>query len=173
MLNELNETTIQRHLAQASPYTLFDAPLSVIHDKAASAKLGKKYWRVTVSFKFYVGAEIEDTWVYVPEGYLTDGATTPKFLWWLLPPWGEYGQAAVVHDILCDDLLIWKAGQLHAISRKEADDIFYEAMKVAGVSFWKRWLMYGGVRLWDILGFKANPERLALKKQLIEEWQPQ
>ncbi|MBW1976145.1 MAG: DUF1353 domain-containing protein [Deltaproteobacteria bacterium] len=47
-------------------------------------------------------------------------------------------QAAVVHDYC------YRTG---CLSRKKCDQLFSEGMKVLGVPFWKRYVMYWVVRL--------------------------
>lgn len=40
----------------------------------------------------------------VPKGYITDGATIPRLLWFIYPPnRPDYLPAAIVHDYLCDE----------------------------------------------------------------------
>ena len=79
----------------------------------------------------------------VPNGFVTDFASIPKWLHWLMPPIGRYGKAAVIHDYL----------YVNAIESKEyADNIFYDAMLVLKVSKWKAKIMYLGVKL----GGKGN-----------------
>ncbi len=75
------------------------------------------------------------------KGFRTDFASVPRVLWSIIPPNGLYGKAAVVHDYLCETKIV---------SRKNADKIFLEAMKVLGVSWWKRNLMYRSVRAYSI-----------------------
>jgi hypothetical protein len=80
----------------------------------------------------------------VPKGFITDFASTPQLFWNILPPWGRYGKAAVIHDYLYQN-----AGRIdHKIyTRKYADVMFRNAMKELGVKRWKRFVMYWGVRL--------------------------
>lgn len=161
-------------LARATPFTKFDANLDISYDAEASRTLNKDYWRVTTAFKYYVGVEQDQKWVYVPAGFLTDGASVPWPLWSILPPWGLYGQAAVVHDILCETMTYYVRGaEVPIESRKTCDDIFLEAMTVAGVTTWKRWTLYAGVRIYALakkyLPFLKN-KRVASKQVLQEEW---
>lgn len=84
--------------------------------------------------------------ITVPAGFVTDGASVPRPLWWLLPAWGRYSRAAVIHDYLCkahfDDVDLG-----FYLTRKIADDLFYEAMVECGVNVTMRWLMWASVRL--------------------------
>jgi hypothetical protein len=68
----------------------------------------------------------------------------------LIPRWGKYGKAAIVHDFL-----YWDQGR----TRKESDDIFREAMGVLGVAGWRKYLMYWTVRLFGGLAWRANRKR--------------
>lgn len=73
----------------------------------------------------------------VPVGFVTDFASVPRGLWNLIPPWGPYTRAAVLHDYQ-----YW----LGDLSRKEADRIFLVAMEGLGVGWVKRQAIYWGVR---------------------------
>jgi len=94
-----------------------------------------------------VGYEGSRDRVTVPAGFVTDFASSPPAVWSLIPPWGKYGKAAVVHDYLY---------QTKARSRKEADDIFREAMVVLQVDSVRVFLMYWAVRLF---GWLAWPKK--------------
>jgi Protein of unknown function (DUF1353) len=79
----------------------------------------------------------------VPIGFQTDYASVPRLLWTFFPPWGRYGNAAVIHD-----WLYWKQ-ELNAlpIEHRDADSIFDEAMGVLGVDRFSRWCLFHAV-LW-------------------------
>lgn len=160
-------------IAEATPFTNFDAKLAIEYDEVASKALGKDYYRVLKSFRFYRSAEDRATWGYVPAGFLTDGASVPRPLWWLVPPWGAYGQAATLHDILCETKTLFHNEIPVTITRKEADTIFLEAMKATGVSWVTRTAMYGAVRAWSIFGGKTNMARLIRKRQIETEYMRQ
>lgn len=162
--------------AGASPqpvaFEKFNAPLDVQYDEAASKALGYDAWRVTKAFRFNVGSEGADTFVNVPAGYLTDGASVPRIFWDILPPWGVYGQAAVVHDILCETLSVTKGGLATPITRAKCDSIFKEAMIAAGTPVWKRNVMYIAVRVFSKLFRDNNPMPDAKKASLEALWNP-
>lgn len=77
-----------------------------------------------------------DTFV-VPAGFPTDFATVPRSVVWLLPTYGDYTKAAILHDYL------WCTG---ATSRADADGLFRRAMRELGVSVPRRWMMWAAVR---------------------------
>ena len=76
--------------------------------------------------------------VTVPAGFVTDFASIPRIVWPLLPKWGKYGLASVVHDYL------------YAVGRglrSDADAALLEAMEDLHESSWRYSLVYRGVRL--------------------------
>lgn len=84
-------------------------------------------------------AVVGSGWVTrIPAGFVTDGASVPRVLWNILPPFGAYSRSALLHDWL------YFSGEC---SRAEADRRFMESMEREGVSLWKRWVMYSGVRM--------------------------
>ena len=107
--------------------------------------VGGRWFKTVLPFKFYSVNE-EVTWlITVPAGTLTDFASVPKGFRWLISRVGKYGRGAVLHDYLCNS---------HAMSRKEADRIFLEAMEALGVGWLKRRTMYTAVRAYSIATFK-------------------
>ena len=92
-------------------------------------------WRLVTPLAFQLGAGVEIT---VPAGFITDLASTPRFLWPIFPPHGAHQRAAVLHD--------WLYSRPDC-PRVIADAVFVSAMKPLGVAAWRRWAMYFGVRL--------------------------
>lgn len=142
-----------------STFTKFDARLLTSYDADASALLGCDYWRVEKPFRFYLESKFSDRWVDIPLGFLTDGASIPRVLWNIIPPWGIYGQAAVVHDRLCETLEITEVvdgiQQQTKITRKECDAVLVEAMRVLNVPKVKLWTIQTGVDLYRVT---VNPK---------------
>lgn len=77
----------------------------------------------------------------VPDGFRTDFASVPRAFVWLIPKYGRYTKAAILHDFLCDES---KAGRF---DRDDADGLFRRAMRELGVPFLRRWIMWGAVSL--------------------------
>lgn len=153
-----------------SSFTEFSAPLRIQYDKEASEALGADHWRVTESFRYFIGGKDTQQWVTVPAGYLTDGASVPRPLWSVIPPWGAYGQAAVVHDLLCEYLSIVDHGKPTAITRKRCDEIFDEAMIVLGVDTETRERINRGVALYRNLYGVNKPSTRPEKRLLESTW---
>lgn len=155
-----------------SSFTAFSAPLDTRYDPAASDVLGKDHWRVLRDFRFWGELpRLGRVWVTVPAGYLTDGASVPRIVWGLVPPWGAYGQATVVHDLLCEYLTVMTdAGDQVSITRAEADLLFLEAMTVLAVPESTRAIMYAGVSTYRVISFTQKPSNTPLKRQLEADW---
>ena len=54
-------------------------------------------WRVEHPMVWLVEGGTEIT---TPAGFVSDGPTIPRFLWAVLPVWGRWGRAGVMHDYL-------------------------------------------------------------------------
>ena len=81
--------------------------------------------------------------VIVPDGYVTDLASVPRLMRWLVPVANAKNRrAAVVHDWLCSEKVQKKMG----IDQRKADEVFREALKVCEVGFIGRWGMWMPVR---------------------------
>lgn len=107
-----------------------------------------KFWIVRRGFTYHIGSKYGKTKVVIPIGFKTDFASVPRFLWSILPPWGRYGKAAVVHDYLYQHRTPKSRIQrIFCKERKEADRIFLEAMTVLKVRNWRKFPMYYAVKL--------------------------
>jgi len=76
--------------------------------------------------------------ILVPVGFASDGASVPRFLWSIFPPFGRYLEAAIVHDWFCVK---------HCVDSITAAKVFREAMAVCGVPAHRRNKMYWAVRM--------------------------
>lgn len=98
--------------------------------------IGEGIWMLTRTFEYHPdkGKTIE-----VPIGFKSDGASIPKFAYSIIGgQWtGKYTEAAIIHDFLYFS---------QEVKRKESDKIFIIAMKILGVSWWRRVTMYRAVR---------------------------
>jgi uncharacterized membrane protein (DUF2068 family) len=98
-----------------------------------------------------------DTFV-VPVGYTTDFASVPRFLHWLVLPYGPYTRAAVLHDYLITDRINNPDPTLRVASR-DVDGIFRRVMEELGVSWAKRWTMWAAVRAAALFNPRRAPGR--------------
>lgn len=104
-----------------------------------------KTWELMEEFEYYSRSPDSGTRVIIPAGFTTDFASTPRITWWLLPPWGSYGKATVVHDYLREGNEMIVNNKLMPVSAKTADWIFMEAMTVLKVKVPVRIVMYSAV----------------------------
>ncbi len=100
---------------------------------------GRQQFRLLEPLTFTVGLNGGSITLTVPAGYVTDFASVPRLFWRVFPPAGQYCEASVTHDWLC---------QLPGCSRFLADAMFREAMFRLGVPVWRRVLMYYAVRFY-------------------------
>jgi hypothetical protein len=86
----------------------------------------------------------DETFV-VPAGFTTDFASVPQALTWLVPRYGRYTKAAILHDHL------WQRCREGTFGWADADGLLRRAMRELDVPFLRRWLMWGAVRLAGIV----------------------
>jgi hypothetical protein len=106
-----------------------------------------KTWVILREFGYDVGAEGSGDRVDVAVGFETDFASIPRLFWAILPRWGRYGNAAVVHD-----WLYWTQTR----PRQAADGIFREGMRVLGVGAVTRLVIYTAVRWFGWIAWIRN-----------------
>jgi Protein of unknown function (DUF1353) len=99
-------------------------------------QIDQKMWALLADLQ-YTGAREHFT---VPRDAETDFASVPRIFVWFIPTYGKYTKAAILHDELCRRA---EAGQF---SRREADGVFRQAMRLQEVAFLRRWVMWTGVR---------------------------
>jgi hypothetical protein len=85
--------------------------------------------------------------IVVPVGFVTDFASTPRAIWAVLPPFGQYQLAAVVHDFL-----YWDQG----CTREQADALLRVAMAESKVEPAKRDIIWQAVRRFGGSAWTAN-----------------
>lgn len=83
-------------------------------------------------------SDLTNTTFTVPRGFPTDLASVPRLpvVYYLFG--GIANEAAALHDFLYVS---------HLVSRTIADAVLKEACAAIGVSAWRRWLMWAGVRI--------------------------
>ncbi len=93
----------------------------------------------------------------IPEGYVNDGASVPRPLWWFIRPDGLIRAAALLHDYIYEHKgklpknthQILKDGvwidASYTWTRNDADRLFCRVMREAGVSKFKRRAAYYAV----------------------------
>lgn len=104
-------------------------------------------WALTDPFEFHYRVRGHICRLRIPQGFLTDFASVPLPFRLVLPPWGKYGRASVVHDWMYWD---------QTLSRRDADRVFLDAMRTLGVWTPARWTIYAGVRCFGRPAWNSN-----------------
>lgn len=102
-------------------------------------------WKLLIQFTYTTVITNEPYLIVIPEGFINDLASIPRIFRSIVPQIGKHRGAAVVHDYLYSRKGKMKGGV--TLTRKQCDKIFLEAMKVAGVRFTRRHVMYQAVRV--------------------------
>ena len=97
---------------------------------------GRGTWRLTVPLLYQ--SDVASTIISVPTGFTTDFASVPRIPLVYEAVGDTAHAAAVVHDYL------YSTGE---VPRSMADAIFKEAAQVSGVSGWRAWILWAGVRI--------------------------
>ena len=89
--------------------------------------------------------------INVPKEFSWDGVSIPRAFHFVLPKWGTYSGAALIHDFLYS-----KQSVIYDIDRKTADKLFLKYMKEDGVGFFRRRSMYYSVRVFGGIAWKKR-----------------
>ena len=111
-------------------------------DELILRKLNGPQWEVREPFRFYTARQI--AWIIVPAGFITDLASVPWFGRWYVSVDGDHTKPAIIHDFLYTRASVALG---LAITRREADRIFREALRLRGVGLIKTWILYTAVRI--------------------------
>ena len=87
--------------------------------------------------------------ITVPLETTSDGASTPRFLWRVFPPFGKYWKGAFLHDYLYRD---------SKRPKEFCDETFLEAMEFLNVEDVEAHTMYEGVHLLGWHSFQEDRE---------------
>lgn len=118
-------------------------------------------WMVLTPFRYYAGEPGSGEYYDVPEFFVTDFASVPWGLRWLVPVHGRHGKAVVLHDYLYRKLLV---------PRLRADQLMLEACEVLGCSWTRKRLLYRGVRLGGWRAFNGYLRERRASGDAIPAW---
>ena len=87
--------------------------------------------------------------IKVERGFRTDFASIPRVFRVILSPYGRHTEAAVLHDWL------YQTSGMHGeFTRKQCDELFFEAMIACGVGKARALTMYSAVRAFGWMFFR-------------------
>lgn len=83
-----------------------------------------KNWKLLRRFTYRIGKRYSRRMISISAGFLSDFASVPRIVWWLLPWWAKFNKASILHDWL------YKVKKIMGkpITRKEADTLWLGAM---------------------------------------------
>lgn len=101
---------------------------------------GRGRFRTACSVPVYFGLPVSGRFslLVIPPGFVTDGASIPRFARPFFDPWGRVGLAALLHDYLLT---------LPDVAKWQADLLFLDALRSQGVPAFQATLMYFAVRM--------------------------
>lgn len=116
-----------------------------------------KHWRVLEAFTYRLCEPTGAQYVRIERGFVTDFASMPLNIIFRSPG-GKWDKPAVVHDCLYKTARVSVEGHddQRPVTRGEADAIFLEAMEVAGVDWFRRRIIYAGVRVGGWRAWQAH-----------------
>jgi hypothetical protein len=111
--------------------------------------------------------EVSFIGVTIPQGFVSDFATVPRFLWSILPPHGLAQAPSVLHDYFYvehpyEGLMGEKA------ERYFADDLFYRMLLAQKVSKWQAKAMYWAVRIFGKNRYQNHGKRKVKIKPIVQ-----
>jgi hypothetical protein len=127
---------------------------------------GHQYYalRNAISFR-----RLDGTLLTAPAGMPTDLASTPKVVWWTMPPDGAWSEGATIHDDCYRTKgsfqWTWKArpgrpaktfiglSGRSPLTRADCDETFRQTMLALGVPGWKRVAIFEAVRTFGAMGW--------------------
>lgn len=83
--------------------------------------------------------------IEAPVGFNSNGASVPFPFNILLPKWGDYGKAVVLHDLLYNVFIRMHHGT--GCTRGSADRFLLLGCKILKVPAWQSYALYTGVRI--------------------------
>lgn len=75
----------------------YNSSVSIIKKSRIVGLNNKNKYFLLESLTFKLSNEKQIT---IPKGFIWDGSSVPRFLWWLLPPEGDFEIGALIHDYL-------------------------------------------------------------------------
>lgn len=122
-----------------------------VHPSLETVESDDKHARMRLLGDFHYRDPRGETHI-TEQGYLTDGASIPRFLWTAVgQPFGIYLRAAIIHDKLCDlaDASTTRAERQG--KREHADLTFYDACLCCGCDYALAQKLLVGVRIGALL----------------------
>lgn len=133
----------------------------------------KGYWGIREDYTYY--ARLLKLIILIKEGFYFDLSSIPRILWPVVASHELGTIGPLLHDYMyrhAGRITVWEPNhsifarrtgvqeRIIVISRKQADQIFLEAMEREGIGKVKRYSAYWAVRLFGLLAWRKNPNEL-------------
>ena len=130
--------------------------MSSFTDKLQTTQISisPRRWRLEHGFRYCIGKKDSDLWIDVLPGFVFDGGSIPRCVWFIDAPMGDGAQAYCLHDamyraeigpqLLCDQTML-------------------EGLQVLGLNWVRRMLIYSQVRTWGFLAWKPHTKDSVLE----------
>jgi len=105
-------------------------------------------WKVIEKYEWH--SKRLDRWLVIPPGFLTDLASIPRLFLPIVDD-DELAEAGTIHDHLYRQPTLYRG-----VTRRQMDRVMVDKMKEDGVSWWKRRLVYVGLRLGGGKAWRKN-----------------
>lgn len=125
-----------------TPYGLFIAIKRMVYDQRRSEEVGRPIWTIRRGLSFYLGCRKHEHWVTVPDGFEYSGPVLPSCLARNFTPAHPGVRAAILHQHLRQSGQAVHFGVTVDVDKRQADEIFLEAMKVDGLNPVSRWFYF-------------------------------
>jgi len=135
--------------------------MSSFTDKLQTEQISLKprRWRLLKGFRYYIGAEGSEKWIDVLPDLIFDGGTIPRAVWFIDAPLGDGAQSYCLHDAIYGG----EAG-----TRAFCDDLLLESLKVLGMDWTRRNIIYNQVWMWGWIKWSQHtPESIANGRKFI------
>ena len=100
---------------------------------------------------------MDKTKITVPVGFVTDLASVPRAMWWLIAPF-DVARSAIIHDLLYKTIRQYRHNMkdkqddaLVKAAKKASDMVFYHGMNDAEPSV-PKWKKYSAWKAVDLFG---------------------
>ena len=107
---------------------------------------GSEIQRLRTMDELQVFSAVLNAVIVIPAGFEFE-ESIPSFLFSVSRPRGESKRAACVHDWLYRHGSYTNRGGTFPITRKQADEVYYELLRCKGVNPVRAWFRWLGVRL--------------------------
>ena len=116
---------------------------------------GVRTWEVADDWAFKIGS----TWYVIPQGFVFDGASIPKFLHTWLSPTGVLLMGGLVHDYAYKYATLLKSGKkktMGTIDQKKADEIFRDINIEQNGFHFLNYLAYWALRIGGFVAWNKH-----------------